>query len=63
MIQRNLTFSILMSNLMVAYKNLDIKKYLDCLDKLKEYLPDDIYSFYFNFSKQSLFTRKGYLKK
>lgn len=60
---RDISFHIYIGNMMYAFRNNDINKYLSSLEKLKDYLPPDLYDCYYNFSKNSLFTRKGYLKK
>lgn len=51
------------ANLMIAFKQGDLNKYLKELEYCKRFLPDDIYVFYYNFSKATLFSKKGYFKK
>lgn len=60
----NLTLdrSCILSNLMIAYKNGDLAKYLSLLDRCESWLDPQLFSFFFNLSKNKQFTRKGYYK-
>lgn len=62
MIPFTLNTSVHFANLMYAFRNYDLNKYLKELEYCKKYMSDDIYNFYYNLSKSSAFMRKGEYK-
>lgn len=51
-----------MANLMLAYKNNDLSKFNKLLERCEKWMDPFYYNFFFNLSKSSLWTRKGYYK-
>ena len=60
----NLTIdrATLMANLMLAFRNGDIKKYEEMLRRCEPWMDEQYYIYFFNLGKSSVFTRKGYYK-
>lgn len=52
--------NVKLSNLMIAFKNSDLMKYLRYLEQCKSFLSEDLYNFYYNLSLSKNFKRKDY---
>lgn len=54
--------SAVLANLLLAYKNGDLPKFLKLLECCQTWMDSDLFNFFSNLSRNKLFTRKGYFK-